>query len=223
MLTPVADDLWVDTRPLRFWGVETGTRMTVVRLRGGGLVVHSPVGLDARTREAVDALGPVEAIIAPSLFHHLRVGEWSTAYPDAMVACCPGLEKKRPDLRWDRILGDEPRAPWRGELDQVHFGARSLENEVVFYHPRSKTLICADAIFNLSVHPSRVTRCVAWILGNKKPGATHLERILIRDRQAAREQVDRMLAWDFDRVILAHGGLIETDGRDVLRRAYAWL
>ena len=53
--------------------------------------------------------------------------------------------------------------------------------------------------------------------------ATFLERLLIRDRAAAREQVDRMLAWRPERIVLAHGDIIEAGGEEVLRRAYAWL
>ena len=63
----------------------------------------------------------------------------------------------------------------------------------------------------------------AALLGNRAPGATWLERLIIRDRAGAREQVDRMLAWDIDGIVLSHGDLIEGDGREVLRRAYAWL
>lgn len=223
MLEPIADSLWVEARPLRFFGVETGTRMTVVRLTDGGLFVHSPVSLDGGTREAVDALGPVKAVVAPSLFHHLYVGEWIRAYPAAVVCACPGLERKRRDLTWQRVLGDEPEEEWRGEIDQVFFGARSFENEVVFFHRLSRTLICADAIFNLADHPSRLTRIVARLIGNRKPGATLFERVLIRNRAAARAQVDRMLAWKPDRIVLAHGDLVDADGSEVLRRAYAWL
>src|SRR5439155_3993514 len=100
LVTPVADRLWVEARPLRFWGVETGMRMTVVRLADGGLFVHSPVPLDEGTRAAVDALGAVKAIIAPSLFHHLSVGEWMRTYPAAIACACPGLERKRRDVGW---------------------------------------------------------------------------------------------------------------------------
>jgi hypothetical protein len=32
-----------------------------------------------------------------------------------------------------------------------------------------------------------------------------------------------MLAWNADRIVLAHGDNIESGGREVLRRAYAWL
>lgn len=197
--------------------------MTLVRLADGTLFVHSPIPLAGGTREAVDALGPVKAVVAPSLFHHLAVGEWMRAYPDAVLCACPGLERKRRDLPWQRVLGDEPEKEWRGEIEQVFFGARSLENEVVFFHRPSRTLICADAVFNLADHPSRYTRIVARLMGNREPGATYFERVLIRDRAAARAQVDRMLAWKADRIILAHGDIIPTGGHEILRRAYAWL
>ena len=223
MLEPLCDDVWTDARPLRFWGVETGTRMTVIRLAGGGLFIHSPVHLDADTRSAVDALGPVRAIVAPSLFHHLSVGGWMEAYRDAGAFACPGLDRKRDDLPWTGVLGDEPEPAWAGEIDQVHFAARTLENEVVFFHRASRTLVCADLLFDLSRHPSRLTRLVARILRNRDVGTTWLEPLIIRDRAAGREQVDRMLGWDVERIVLSHGDLVATGGREVLRRAYAWL
>jgi len=67
MLEPIADNLWTVTREQRFWGLETGTRMNVVRLADGSLFVHCPVALDAETRREVDALGPVRAIVSSSL------------------------------------------------------------------------------------------------------------------------------------------------------------
>jgi len=223
MLERLSEGLWVNARPLRFFGVETGTRMTVVRLRGGGLFVHSPVSLEPGLRRAVDAFGTVKVLVAPSLFHHLFVGDWLAAYPSAIACACPGLDRKRPDLRWDRVLGDEPEREWRGEIDQVFFSARWFENEVVFFHRSSRTLICADMLFNLAEHPSVLTRLVALLLANREPGATWVERFLIPDRATARQQIDRMLAWDIDRIVLAHGALVASDGHEVLRRAYAWL
>jgi hypothetical protein len=219
----LADNLWTLARPLRFLGVETGTRMTLVRLATGGIFVHSPGPLTAETRTFVEALGPVVAVVAPSLFHHLWAGEWKQAYPDAALFACPGLDRKRRDLPWDGVLGDAPESPWQGEIDQVVFAARTMENEVVFFHRASRTLICCDAIFNLSVHPSPLTRAVALLLANRGPGATWLERLMIRDRKGAREQVGRMLAWNIDRIVLSHGEMIPSGGREVLRRAYAWL
>jgi len=216
------EDLWIATVRHRFWGLETGARMTVVRLSGGGLFVHSPVALDAATRRAVDGVGEVRAVVAPSLFHHLRVAQWMAAYPRATFAACPGLEWKRRDLPFGCVLGDPPHPLWARDLEQVYFSARR-ENEVVFFHPRSRTLICADALLNLSRHDRASTRALAWLMGNHAPGTGHLERFMIRDRRLARRQVDRILAWDIDRIVLGHGALVERDGREVVRRAYAWL
>lgn len=214
--------LFTDTAPLRFLGVETGTRMTVVRLRDG-LLVHSPIALTPELRERVDALGPVVAIVAPSKFHHLYAGMWKATWPDAVLCGCPSVVGRRPDLAWGHTLGDTPHPLWQGQLDQVYFSARSLEDEVVFYAPGDRTMICVDALFNLSHHPDPLTRLVAWGLGNSGPGATWLERFLIRDRAAARAQVDRMLDWDMEHVLLAHGPPVESGGREVLQAAYGWL
>jgi hypothetical protein len=222
MLTAFAEHIWTAARPARFWGVETGSRMTVVRLAGGGLFVHSPVALDPATRRAVDALGPVRAVVAPSVFHHLHVAAWKDAYPEAHFAACPGLEWKRPDLPFDGILGDTPHPAWREDLDQAYFSARR-ENEVVFFHARSRTLICCDALLHLSTHPHASTRAVAWLMGNRAPGVGHLERFMIRDRRLARRQVRRILAWDFDRVVLAHGEPLTGGGHAAFRDAYTWL
>lgn len=38
-----ADDVWVMPRLQKFWGVETGTRATIAKLRDGSLFVHCPV------------------------------------------------------------------------------------------------------------------------------------------------------------------------------------
>jgi hypothetical protein len=222
-LLPIASELWSIARPLRFYGVETGCRMTVVRLREGGLFVHSPIALEPALAAEIDALGPVRAVVAPSLFHHLSVAQWKQAYPEAIFACCPGLERKRADFAWDRVLSDQPEPEWAGDLQQVSFAARTMENEVVFFHPATRTMICADAVFNLARHPSRLTRLVALALWNRRPGATWLEHVMIRDRAGAREQIDRMLAWHPERILLAHGAPIERDGEAVLRLAYKWL
>lgn len=222
MLEPFAEDVWTDTRRAAFFGVECGSRMTVVRLSGGGLFVHSPVALDDETMRRVDALGEVRAIVAPSLFHHLHVRAWMDAYPRALFACCPGLEWKRPDLPFSTVLADAPHPVWAGEIEQVYFSARR-ENEVVFFVPRRRLMICADALLNLSTHDYASTRAVARLMGNTAPGVGHLERVMIRDRGLARRQVDRILAWDAGGVVLSHGAVLDRDGRGAVQRAYAWL
>lgn len=222
MLSRFADDVFIDTRRGKFFGVETGSRMTVVRMADGGLFVHSPVGLDDATRREVDALGPVRAVVAPSLFHHLYVGEWMRAYPHAVYGACPGLEWKRPDLAFTHVVADEPHAAWERDLAQVYFSARR-ENEVVFFHAKSRTMICCDALLNLSNHDHLSTRVVAKLMLNTAPGLGWMERFMVRNRAVARRQVERILAWDIDKIVLSHGDPVLRDGREAVRRAYAWL
>ena len=222
MLESWNDDIWIATREIKFLGVETGSRMTVVRLPEGGLFVHSPVALDSATRAEIDALGDVRAVVAPSLFHHLHVQAWMDAYPKAIFAGCQGLDWKRPDLAFHCILGDTPHSSWAGQLEQVYFSSRR-ENEVVFFDVRSKTMICADALLNLSKHPSSTTKLVAKLMGNEAPGTGYLEKVMVRDRQVARRQVDRILAWEPERIILSHGEMVRENGAEVIRHAYAWV
>lgn len=225
VLTPLAPEIWTVSRPLRFFGLALGTRMTVVRLSGGGLFVHSPVALDAETRAAVDAEGPVAVVVAPCLFHHLHIGAWAEAYPDATIIGCPGLAAKRPDVRWSRAV--DPSAPddaaWSKDLDAVVFTAVAMQNEVVFHHRASATMISSDVIFNLATHESAFTRVVGRMIASREPAPSFLERLLIKDRAAAREQIGRMVAWGPERIVLAHGDNVLTDGAGVLERGYAWL
>jgi hypothetical protein len=217
-----ADDIWIEARRARFFGVETGSRMTIVRMASGALFVHSPVGLDDALSREVDALGEVAAVVSPSVFHHLHVRGWMQAYPRALFAACPGLEWKRPDLAFDFVTADEPHPLWRGELEQVYFSARR-ENEVVFFHARTRTLVCADALLNLSTHDLASTRFVARLMRNSAPGVGWMEPLMIRDRRIARRQADRILAWDFDRAVLSHGAPLDAQARHLFQQAYAWL
>jgi hypothetical protein len=47
--------------------------------------------------------------------------------------------------------------------------------------------------------------------------------LLIRDRRAARQSLVRILGWDFDRIVVAHGDVLERGGREALRQGYSWL
>ncbi len=40
---------------------------------------------------------------------------------------------------------------------------------------------------------------------------------------AARQSLETILAWDFDRVVVTHGDVLESGDRDALRPGYSWL
>ena len=224
MLRELDRDIWVAQRPQRFVGLEVGTRMTVLRLRDGSLLLHSPVSLDAGLRRELDALGPVRFAVAPNRVHHLYAGGVAKAYPGARLWVGPGLERKRPDLVIEGVLGDEAPAAWRGQVDQVFFRGRPYENEVVFLHRSSRTLLLCDLAFNFGARAHPLTRTLLRLIGSYgRFGPSRLDPLLIRDRRAARASLERILAWDFDRVVVAHGEILERGGREALRSGYAWL
>lgn len=222
-LTPLAPDLWVATRPLPLAVGDVGTRMTVVRLGDGALWLHSPVRLDAATRAALDALGPVRAVVAPSKVHHFFVGDYRAAYPAARLYAAPGLADKRRDLAFDGVLDDDSPAAWRGELEQHLFRGTPLMNEVVFFHPASRTLVLTDLCFNVARPMRGRARLFCWLAGARGFGPHRLVRLGVRDRAAARRSLQRLLEWDFDRVIVTHGDVLDSGGHEAMRRAFDWL
>jgi len=75
--------LWVFERQLKL-SLALGylsCRMTIIRLGDGGLFLHSPVRLDAAIGAALEELGPIRAIVAPSKAHHLFVADYVKASP----------------------------------------------------------------------------------------------------------------------------------------------
>ena len=52
---------------------------------------------------------------------------------------------------------------------------------------------------------------------------TAFERLLVRDRDAFRASMERVLDWPFGRVVVTHGNVCESGGRDALIDGYAWL
>jgi hypothetical protein len=220
----LAEDLWVVERPLRFGGLPLGTRMTVVRLPGGGLFLHSPVALDDELREALSAVGTPRWAVAPNRFHHLYIGQYRDAFPEVELFAAPGLPEKRPDLQFDAVLGDAAPPAWAEHLDQECFAGFPMTNEVVFCHRASRTLLLCDLAFNLGREAALVTRMAFRVLGGYgRLGPTLLEKVMIRDREAARASMERILAWDFDRVVVTHGAVLEAGGREALRAGYRWL
>jgi len=218
------DDLWVSESPLRFLGLEVGSRMTVVRLPGPKLLVHSPIAARPDLVREVKALGPVAYLVAPNRLHHLFVGEWQRACPDASIYVAPGLDTKRADLPIAGVLADEPEPGWKGVVDQVLLRGFPFANEVVFFHRPSATLIATDLAFNVGKSSPPLTRLAIRLTGGYgRLSPTLLERLLVRDRTAFRHALERILEWPFERVVVAHGEVCEEGGREELMRGYSWV
>jgi hypothetical protein len=223
-LVALDDGIWCAHQPLRFFGMQIGTRMTVVRLPAGGLLLHSPIEPTEPLRAQLAGLGPVRHVVAPNRFHHLYAGRWDDAGPEVHLHVAPGLLDKRTDLAGAHVLGDEPHPDWAAVLDQCPVAGMPLANEVLFLHRPSRTLVTCDLAFRIGPSEPPWTRFWFRVLGAYGHlDTTVLERLVTRDRAAARASLERALAWDFDRVVVSHGDVQETGGREAFRRAWSWL
>lgn len=227
----VDNNIWVAEQPLKFMGLSIRTRMTVIRLINNCLLLISPIHITKKTKQQLDRLGTVKYLIAPNLFHYLYIAECQKIYPKAKVFAPPLLEKKQPNLKIDRVFVQDE-IDFNSELEyflfkefQVLMGTKiKTVNEIVFYHPSSKTLIITDSAFNFDDTFPLVTQLAARVLGSYKTlKPSWLEKIAIQDKQEAKKSIDKILAWDFNRVIMGHGTIVETDARQKLAAGYQWL
>jgi hypothetical protein len=230
----LAPNLWIVDQPDFSTGfAKIGTRMTVIKLASGGLFLHSPTKLDAETKRALDALGEVRAVVAPSRAHHLYVSDYIKEWPAAKLYGPPGLVGDiadfrarlgaRRDLKLDAVLGDEPEDEWAGEIDQHLFKGAVQLNEVVFFHRSTRTVIFTDLVFNVPADFKEARIFYTLVGGRGTFGPHRLIKQAIRDRKAARESVAKILEWDFDRVIVTHGDVLESGGHAKFAAAYAYL
>lgn len=216
--------IWLDTGPVRMLGMRLTATMSVLQLKDRGLLVFSPLPLTPERRVAVEAIGTVRHLYAPNLFHHLRIGEWAAAFPEARLHAPPGLTKKRPDLRIDRLHGTAQEPEFAGLVDEFPIDCFRLKESVLVYRP-ARTLLVADLVHNIGRPEHLWTRIYASLMGFYDCVA--LSRVIrwsaFADRSAARRSLDRVLEQSFDRLVVGHGDPIDSEARDALARAYSWL
>lgn len=216
--------LWLADYFVSLGGARVNARMTVIKLRSGAILIHSPCAFDDALRAEVSRLGPVAAIIAPGNFHWLHVASCQEAFPDAKTYICPGVEKRAGEIAFDEVLGDEAPALWAEELSQVCLRGTRVMREVAFLHRASRTLILVDLIENVTA----ATPGTNWFLRVlfraigmwNRPRPAPEYRFAWGDKALVREGMERILAWDFERVILAHGDLVTSDAERVVRHAW---
>jgi len=225
MLRSLADDLHAFEDVIRLpLGIRMPARSTVVRLEGDRLVLISPLAIDADRAREIDGLGEVCVIVAPNVMHDLHVGSAAARWPRARVLAPAGFERKVPSLAFaplgsaeaSDLLGDEL-------LVERVAGVPSIE-ESVLYHPRSRTLVVTDLVFNVHGAESWSTRLLFRLVGAwKELTQSRSWKLVTKDRAAASSSVARILAWDFDRLLLAHGDVVASGAHAPFAHAVRWM
>lgn len=223
----LSEGLWVHEDGMRLLGTHLPLRMTVVRLADGGLWVHSPTALDDALREEVEALGPVSHLVAASNGHNLWLQEWIAAFGNARVWVSSAIPEKCKLSTYRQLEGD---SPWPGELDMQAIGGAPFFDETAFLHRPSRSLIVTDLVQNHRGDDSTGLEALIkrWIL--KPIGfrdiclAPPIRRgWVVKDRGALLASLATIAQWDFERIVVAHGEVVEGDARSLFKGLCEWV
>lgn len=223
MLAKITDGIWGYEQELKLpLGMRLPSRTTIIRRSGGGLVVHSPLGFDDETAKAIDDLGEVKAIVAPSCIHYLFLEAATKRWPNARVLGAPGLEKKAPvkGVSFERLPHDGVVDALGEDLVVRRIDGVPYMTEHVFLHRPTGSLVVTDLVFN-------VHRCSSWgmrfylrCMGAwEKTAQSAVWRMLTKDKSAAAESARAVLAWDFERIVVAHGDVVTENAHATLAGA----
>jgi hypothetical protein len=225
VLTEIAPELWTAEALLKFPGwVKLPARMTIARLPRGGLVVHSPLPLTDDLLKAVARIDKVEHLLAPNCLHHRFAGDWMKRFAGAKLWGAPGLRKKRMDLHFAGVLGRSNETPWSSVLDQLLIEGAPGLNEIVFLHRPSRTLLVTDLLFNVQQPANFPTKMVLNLMGTRgRLAMSRAWRRYTKDRKALRASVEKVLAWNFERILPGHGAVFEHEqAPQQAQAALAW-
>ena len=220
----VDNQLWTMDGQVSFWGATIPTRMTVIRLTDGTLFIHSPVLLTIQLKDRLDVLGQVRYVVSPNKYHHYHMGEYAQAFKKVKMYASPGLREKRKDILFQNVLKNSPEQEWREDIDQVLFMGSPAVQEAIFFHKPSRTLIVGDLCFNIDEHHPFLFKSLGKLLGlYKHLSAGPMIRYTVQDKNPAKLSMQKIMSWNFERIILAHGDIIENNAKEVLKKAYTWL
>jgi hypothetical protein len=213
----VAENLWVHEDTIKLLLVPFGLRTTVVRLTGGRLWVHSPTPLLSNLKDELEPLGSVAYIVGAANGHNISLRQWHAAYAEAELYVSPGIPR-RIDIQNYTLLDDSFVNPWLPELVHQYIAGVPYFDESVFFHAASKSLIVTDFVQDHSgAIPGGlagvIKRFVLEPLGFKglctPPQLKNPARI--KDKAAFASSLQSIRAWDFERIIVAHGAIVEAD------------
>ena len=227
MLEEFGPSLYLADGPtVSFFGVPYPTRMAVARLTDGSAWVWSPIALTLELEGAVNSIGPVRHIVSPNKIHHLFLKEWAERWPDARLHAPPGLARRRRDLLFHAELGDEADLAWAADIDQTVFRGSFAMAEVVFFHHTSRTAIFGDLVQRHDPAQIRGLKGMLMRLDGLvgEHGSTPREwRASFLRRRPARAARARALAWEPERLVVAHGTCAQRNATQILAQALAWI
>lgn len=208
-------DLWLLSYPQIKLGVDLRRNVTVIRLKSGELIIHSTAPFSAEDIHAIHEMGTPAWLVDAMLHHDTYAHEGRVSFPDIPYLAPLGFSAH---AGFATIPLLPPPEAWKDEVDVLELQGMTGFQEHVFFHRASRTLIVADLMFNFGQDEPWWKE---WLLklavtGDHNPGMSRAFKLAITDEAQFKSSVAGILAWDFDRVIVGHGEMIESGGKDML-------
>ncbi len=209
-----------------FAGFPYPTRMAVARLSDGSVWVWSPIALTPELADEVQSIGAVRYIVSPNKLHHLFLQQWAERWPDARLYAPPGLARRKSALHFHAELGDEPDPAWQADIDQAVFRGSFAMDEVAFFHRASRTAIIGDLIQRFSEESlsgwKKALMRFSGLVGER--GGTPFDwRSSFLRHGCTRVALRKVLGWNPERLLIAHGMCAQTGATEIIARALRWI
>jgi hypothetical protein len=218
-LRPIAENLWVIEYPLNLLGGHQNRVVTIIRLSTGELIIHSTGPFNRATVSEIERLGTPAWMTDTMLRHDTFAKDGRAAFPNIPYLAPEGFAAQaHVDCR---MLLPTP-ASWSPEVEVLLIEGMPKVKEHVFLHVPSRTLIVADLVFNFRPSSGWTSFFRKALMGVKDhPDSARLYPMQIQDRKAYDLSIRELMTWDFDRIIVGHNEMIETNGKELLKRALA--
>ena len=218
-MQPLAENLWIKKYPLNVLGGHQGRVVTIIRLLSGQVIIHSTGPFTRADVLEIESLGEPAWMTDVMLRHDTFAKAGRSAFPNVPYLAPPGFAQLA-HVDCQTLLPIPP--AWVPEIKVLEIEGMPSVREHVFLHTPSRTLIVADLVFNFA-HSSGWTSFVRKTLMGVKahPDSARVYPLQIRDRNAYNRSVAELFSWDFERIIVGHCDVVESDGRERLKVALA--
>ena len=213
----IVDGDWYDS-PFR-------RRMTLMGLSGGRLMVHNAFHLRNEDYGKISQLGKVAYIVVPNQFHSSEPDGMKHAFPNSKLLISPDSYSKLPaGVSEHGMLPDLP-ADIQGDVECLEFLGTRIIREMVFLHKPSRTLVLTDLAFNMDMPKNGLQRFFFKLnaLGDGFGPSNLCKHLFINNRNLAQQSYEQILKWNFDRIIVNHGRVVESGGHAAFKEAFSFL
>ena len=201
--------------------------MTLVKLKAGGLLIHSAIALGESELGELEAWGKPELLLIPSGYHRMDAPAYKKRYPALRVYAPSGSRSKVEEvIAVDGGYEDIPKDDVVQAFNVPGTGDR--EGALLVRSDDGVTVILNDIVMNMDRKRDLLGFLFTTLLGSAPgPRVSRLSKLaLVKDKRALRSELLRLAALpDLIRLVVSHEKVStgQADARAALERAASFL